>query len=113
MVFWLPTSSSRKQTKQLTISEWVRGVSPIGVGFNPDVPEKVLQALKKSVKLLIVTKRILSNKEGKVPLQNNTPARMTIVFRLFYNYSKFGPHKVDNAFDAITIGQNWVYLGSI
>ena len=37
MVFWQGTSSSLKQREQLTVSERVRGISPISVGFNPRV----------------------------------------------------------------------------
>ena len=38
MVFRQPTSSSLKQSKQFTVGEWVRGISPISVGFNPHIP---------------------------------------------------------------------------
>ena len=37
MVFRQPTSSSLKQSKQFTVGEWVRGISPISVGFNPRI----------------------------------------------------------------------------
>ena len=41
-VFRQPTSSSLKQSKQLTVGEWVRGISPIRVGFDPRVTNGAL-----------------------------------------------------------------------
>ena len=35
MVFRQPTSLSLKQSKRFTVGEWVRGIGPISVGFNP------------------------------------------------------------------------------
>ena len=42
VVFWQFTSSSLKQRKQLTVGEWVRGISPISVGFNPRITNGTL-----------------------------------------------------------------------
>ena len=42
VVFKQPTSSSLKQSKQLTVSDWVRGISPISVGFNPRITNGAL-----------------------------------------------------------------------
>ena len=42
MVFRQPTSSSLKQSKQFTVGEWVRGISPISVGFNPRITNGTL-----------------------------------------------------------------------
>ena len=42
VVFRQPTSSSLKQSKQLTVGEWVRGISPISVGFNPRITNGTL-----------------------------------------------------------------------
>ena len=42
MVFRQPTSLSLKQSKQFTVDEWIRGVSPISVGFNPRVTNGTL-----------------------------------------------------------------------
>ena len=78
VVFWQPTSSSLKQREQVTVSEWVRRVSPIGVGVNPDVTSGALQALKEIFKLLIVPKLVLTNKQRKFPRKNSPSARITI-----------------------------------
>ena len=42
VVYRLPTSSSLHQSKQLTVGEWVRGISPISVGFNPRITNGAL-----------------------------------------------------------------------
>ena len=42
VVFRQPTSSSLKQSKQFTVGEWVRGISPISVGFNARVTNGAL-----------------------------------------------------------------------
>ena len=112
MVFRQPTSSSLKQREQLTVSDWVRGVSPISVGFHPGVTIGALQALKKSIKLLVVPKLVLTNGEGKFSLKNSPSARITIVFWLFCIGSKLSPHRVYNVFNAATTGHDWIGLGS-
>ena len=42
VVFTQPTSSSLKQSKQLTVGDRVRGISPIRVGFNPRITNRTL-----------------------------------------------------------------------
>ena len=42
VVFRQRTSSSLKMSKRFTVSEWIRGISPISVGFNPRVTNGAL-----------------------------------------------------------------------
>ena len=112
MVFRQPTSSSPKQSKQFTVGEWVRGISPISVRFNPRVANGTLETLKKSIKLLIVSKLVLANPQRKFSFKNSPPSRVAIVFWLLCNGAQFSPHRVNNVLNAATTGQDGIDLGS-
>ena len=112
MVFGQPTSSSPKQREQLTVSEWVRGISPFSVGSNPRITNGTLKAHEKRIKLLIVPKLVLTNPQGKFSLENSPSARVAIVFWLFCNGSALSPHRVNDVLNFRTTGQDWVDLGS-
>ena len=91
---------------------WVRGISPISVGLNPRITNGTLETLQESIKLLIVSKFVLTNPQRNFSFENSPPARVAIVFWLFCNGSQFSPHRVNNVFNAATTGQDWIDLGS-
>ena len=112
LVFRQPTSSSLKQSRQFTVGEWARGISPISVGFNPRVTNGAFSTLEESIKLLIVSKLVLTNPQRKFSYENSPLARIAVVFWLFCNGSHFTPHRVNNVLNAATTSQVWIDLGS-